>query len=165
MFDVFRHKFLNHIHVKSLPFWGLHPQKSLSQACCYARSLSFKGISWKQHKILHVTLICMKLHLRGGPSFDIQLTESFLTLNTVMFVQWGMGVARALGWTRSSTQGSSSSILQQMKRCQGCTTGVCSHICSCGGTAVCSRSRDFPFRCPADIIIDITGLMLPAEWH
>lgn len=51
---------------------------------------SFKGISQQQQKILHVTLICVKLHLRGGPPFDSGRRESFLTLNRVMLIQWGM---------------------------------------------------------------------------
>lgn len=33
--------------------------------------LSFKGLSRRQHKALHVSLICTEPHLRGGLSFNI----------------------------------------------------------------------------------------------
>lgn len=109
----------------------------------YAHTLfySCKVLSQQQHRILHVTLIWMKIHLRGGPTFIVQQMESFYTEqsnvdpvgNVLLLLQGEQGQV---------LKGSSSSVLRQMERRQGCITatwpGVQSHICICGWAAVYS---------------------------
>lgn len=80
---------------------------------------SFKGIS--QLKIPPLTVICMKLCLRGGPTVNVQQMERLNTEQSdVALVRNGLLLLQ--GKRGQVLKGSSSSILWQVEKCQGWNT-------------------------------------------
>lgn len=113
-------------------------------------SYSFKGISQRQHTALHVTLICVKLHLRGGPSFNVRRMESFFHTKRGDVDPAGNVLLLLQGEQGQVLRGQAHPSCGKMESCHGCiTTAAHPQLSVAVCELLCAGSTGFPFRSPA----------------
>ena len=112
---------------------------------------SFRGISEQKLKRLHVTPICMKLHLRGGLLFQHPASGTFSNAEQSDVVTVGNALLLLEGEQGQVLRGQAHPSSSKWKDVRDVLLlhgpGVMSHTCRCGSAAVCTH---FPFCTPAN---------------